>query len=155
MRMTTPAHADTMGADTARLREMDARAAVIESASRGSNSGQPPSEGLSDVVISASAICDVNGERGTLSYRGYDIGELACRATFEETAHLLWHGDLPTRQELDTLTVKLTAERELNGAADLILTALPAHVEPMDALRTAVSSLTCNGTNGQRDPGSR
>ncbi len=151
--MTTPAHADTMGADTARLREMDARATVIESASRGSNSGQPPSEGLSDVVISASAICDVNGERGTLSYRGYDIGELACRATFEETAHLLWHGDLPSRQELDILTARLTAERELNGAADLILSTLPTHVEPMDALRTAVSSLTCNGTNGQ-GPGS-
>ncbi len=151
--MTTPAHADTKEADTARKCEGVARAAETATVSHGSNGGQPVYEGLSGVVISASAICDVNGERGTLSYRGYDIGELACRATFEETAHLLWHGDLPSRQELDTLTARLTAERELNGAADLILSALPTHVEPMDALRTAVSSLTCNGTNGQ-DPGS-
>lgn len=151
--MTTPAHTDTMEVDTTRLREVATRATATESASGGSNGRQPVYEGLSGVVISASAICDVNGERGTLSYRGYDIGELACRATFEETAHLLWYGNLPNRHELDTLTARLTAERELNGAADLILTALPAHVEPMDALRTAVSSLTCNGNDSQ-DPDS-
>jgi citrate synthase len=116
----------------------------------------PIQEGLAGVVIGRSEICAVNGDSGTLSYRGYDIGEMACHATFEETVYLLWHGDLPTEDQLTAFTGKLTAERDIDDTTWRILTILRPSVEPMDALRTAVSSLSwaegdtsevCSGTS--------
>ena len=50
--------------------------------------------GLEDVVATASAICYIDGARGVLAYRGYDIHDLATHATFEEVCFLLWHGCL-------------------------------------------------------------
>ncbi len=104
-------------------------------------------EGLAGVVIGHSKICAVNGEQGTLSYRGYDIGEMACHASFEETVYLLWYGDLPTQDQLTDFTGRLVAEREIEDAVWRILTLLPTNVEPMDALRTAVSALSCAEEN--------
>jgi citrate synthase len=98
-------------------------------------------EGLAGVVIAQSEICDVNGERGTLSFRGYDIGELACHSTFEETAYLLWYGDLPTASELAAFSARLVAEREIDDTIWHVLTILPDSIEPMEALRTCVSAL--------------
>ena len=109
-------------------------------------------EGLSGVVVGRSAICDVNGERGTLSYRGYDIGELARHATFEETVHLLWYGDLPNRNQLDELTAGLCEQREIGERVIRILEMLPADVEPMDALRTAISALSFPANGNGRPP---
>ena len=51
--------------------------------------------GLEDVVATESSICFIDGDRGILSYRGYDIHDLARIATFEEVCYLLWHGRLP------------------------------------------------------------
>ncbi|MGC9521100.1 MAG: citrate/2-methylcitrate synthase [Anaerolineae bacterium] len=119
---------------------------------RSRQDGAPPvHEGLSGIVIAQSEICAVDGERGTLSYRGYDVGELACHSTFEETVYLLWHGDLPARDALRSLSEALAADREIDDTIWTILTTLPETVEPMDALRTAVSALSCSDTgNGDR-----
>lgn len=115
------------------------------------NPTAPVREGLAGVVIAQSEISHVDGERGTLSYRGYDIGELACHATYEETVYLLWHKELPTRDELEALSNKLKAERDIDETIWRILAILPQTVEPMDALRTTVSALSCaDEDNGDR-----
>ena len=67
--------------------------------------------GLEDVVAATSAICYLDGERGVLAYRGYDIHDLATQATFEEVCYLLWHGRLPNRAELGELQWQLAAAR--------------------------------------------
>src|SRR5207244_3842664 len=56
--------------------------------------------GLEGVVAAETQLCDLDGTHGRLAYRGYDITDLARHASFEEVAHLLWHGDLPTAGEL-------------------------------------------------------
>jgi citrate synthase len=101
----------------------------------------PKPEGLEGVVAASTALSHVFGEEGRLVYRGYDIHELAGKASFEEVAHLLWCGQLPTRAELDELLRKLGANRELPGPVVATLRALPAETAPMDALRTGVSVL--------------
>ena len=53
--------------------------------------------GLEGVVAAETRLCDLDGANGRLAYGGYDIGDLARQATFEEVAYLLWHGELPTR----------------------------------------------------------
>ena len=57
--------------------------------------------GLEGVVAAETRLCDLDGQNGRLAYGGYDIDELARQATFEEVAYLLWHGELPTRAQLD------------------------------------------------------
>lgn len=110
-------------------------------------------EGLAGVVIARTEITAVNGERGALSYRGYDVGDLAAHSTFEETVYLLWHGHLPKRDELDVFTRDLVADRDIDHRVWDILTVLPKSIEPMDALRTAVSALSCSDPDdGDRSP---
>ncbi|HEX8996860.1 MAG TPA: citrate synthase/methylcitrate synthase [Ktedonobacterales bacterium] len=95
-------------------------------------------KGLEGVVVAQTHISHVFGEEGRLVYRGYEINELAGKATFEEAAHLLWKGHLPTRDELDALNRQMRPLRALpdNAAA---LRAMSKDVDPMDALRTEVS----------------
>ena len=59
--------------------------------------------GLQNVVIATSEICSIDGQQGRLIYRGYEIGDLAGHASFEEVVYLLWYGRLPNRTELDEL----------------------------------------------------
>ena len=82
----------------------------------GAQAGQPelPSpEGLEGVVAATTALSHVFGEEGRLVYRGYDIHELAGKASFEEVAYLLWLGHLPNAAELADLQRKLDANRGL------------------------------------------
>src|SRR6202521_2221980 len=81
----------------------------------------------------------VDGENGRLVYHGYVIADLAEDMSFEEVAHLLWQGRLPTRAELDALTLELAGWRTLTAAATSTLEALPSDTEPMDVLRSVVS----------------
>jgi citrate synthase len=104
----------------------------------------PVQEGLAGVVVAQSLISSVDGEKGTLSYRGIDIGELARYSTFEETVYLLWFGELPTRSQLAEFSESLAAERDIDESIWRLLSLLPGHVPPMDALRTAVSALSCD-----------
>ncbi|MDR7554818.1 MAG: citrate synthase [Armatimonadota bacterium] len=98
-------------------------------------------EGLEGVVAGLSSICLVDGVHGRLIYRGYDAIELAERATFEEVAYLLWHGDLPSRSALDQLRADLVAAGRLPGPVVQVLRLVPPDAHPMAVLRTAVSAL--------------
>jgi citrate synthase len=81
----------------------------------------------------------VDGANGRLVYRGFVIADLAEDMSFEEVAYLLWHGALPTRAELDSLTLELAGSRGLTPAARATLEALPTDTDPMDVLRSVVS----------------
>jgi citrate synthase len=95
--------------------------------------------GLEGIVAAQTEISMVDGANGRLVYRGYVIADLAESMSFEEVAHLLWHGRLPTRVELDALTVELARHRALTAAARATLNALPTDTDPMDVLRSVVS----------------
>ena len=97
--------------------------------------------GLNGVNVDTSKICSIDGERGELIYRGYDIRELADKASFEEVIHLLWFGELPTEKELDGLHDALRSSYDLPGEVLDLLASLPQGTHPMAALRTAVSAL--------------
>ncbi|MGE3274610.1 MAG: citrate synthase [Vicinamibacterales bacterium] len=96
--------------------------------------------GLEDIVATSSGICFIDGQRGILSYRGYDIHDLARFATFEETCYLLWHGRLPSRAELGDLQSQLAAARPLPEPVIRLMKSLPP-TDGMDALRTLTSAL--------------
>ena len=116
----------------------------MTTASTPAPAGAPSSkegQGLEDVIAGPSAICEVNGDKGQLIYRGYDIHDLASHSTFEETTYLLWHGRLPTRAELSELEQQLQANRALPPEALDVLARFPKHSTPMDVLRTTVSAL--------------
>jgi citrate synthase len=96
--------------------------------------------GLKGVYFDRSACTFIDGRAGDLRYRGYSIHDLAEHSTFEETAALLLHGELPTKAALATFSDDLKAARKLPGAIyDIITSIKTAH--PMDVLRTAVSAL--------------
>jgi citrate synthase len=95
--------------------------------------------GLEDVIAARSAITAIDGAAGRLYHRGYEIGELAEHASFEETIHLLWFGELPSAAERAAFAERLRAAREVPPAVLALLRTLPADTHPLDALRTAVS----------------
>jgi citrate synthase len=99
------------------------------------------SRGLEGVVATDTRLSDVRGQEGQLIYCGYDINELAGRASFEEVIYLLWHNKLPNRSELDELKKQLAAERQLPDQVTEFLRTAPATALPIDVLRTAVSML--------------
>jgi citrate synthase len=99
-----------------------------------------PKAGLEDVVAATSAICYLDGERGVLAYCGYDIHDLASRATFEEVCYLLWHRRLPSRAEVGDVSSALAAARPLPEPILRLMRALPPS-DGMDALRTLASAL--------------
>jgi citrate synthase len=101
---------------------------------------EKPKAGLEDTVATSSAICYLDGDRGVLAYCGYDIHDLAQKATFEETCYLLWHRRLPTRAELGDLQSQLAAARPLPEAILRLMKTLPAG-NGMDLLRTLTSAL--------------
>lgn len=99
------------------------------------------SKGLEGIVATTTRLSDVQGQDGVLIYAGYDINELAGKASFEEVAHLLWHGHLPNRHELTELETNLRVRRELpQGVIDFIVGA-PRTAQPMDVIRSAISML--------------
>jgi citrate synthase len=99
-------------------------------------------KGLEDVIIGSSTLTLIDGHAGTLSYRGYDISDLAENATFEETSYLLLYGDLPNVQELRELRQNLSDEREIPTQLVELLRGFPSDASPMDILRTSISALS-------------
>ncbi len=97
--------------------------------------------GLRGVYFDRSPCTYIDGKAGELRYRGYSIHDLAQHSTFEETARLLLHGELPTRSELDAFVQELRAARKLPGSILDIIRAIKS-ARPMDVLRTAVSALS-------------
>lgn len=109
-------------------------------------SGMAYSPGLEGVLAGESALCQVDEGESGLRYRGYAIGDLANRSTFEEVAHLLLHGKLPTKKELSDFSAQLSARRGLPGPVEAFIGVVPPTSHPMDILRTGVSLL------GMTDP---
>ncbi|GAO71483.1 2-methylcitrate synthase [Comamonas sp. E6] len=98
---------------------------------------------LSGVTAGNTALCTVGRNGNDLHYRGYDILDIAEVCEFEEIAHLLVHGKLPTHAELRAYKAKLKALRGLPGSVKTTLEQLPAASHPMDVMRTGVSALGC------------
>ena len=98
---------------------------------------------LSGTAAGNTAICTVGRTGNDLSYRGYDIMDLAETCEFEEIAHLIVHGKLPTQAELDAYKTKLRAMRSLPDAVKTALEQLPKTAHPMDVMRTGCSVLGC------------
>jgi citrate synthase len=117
--------------------------------------------GLKGVYFERSGTTFIDGKAGELRYRGYSIHDLAEQSSFEETAYLLLHGELPTAAELADFDAKLKAARKLPSEVLAIIKTLKAG-HPMDVLRTAVSALaafdaeaTRNSIDATRDKGVR
>ncbi|HEX7271093.1 MAG TPA: 2-methylcitrate synthase [Casimicrobiaceae bacterium] len=113
---------------------------------------------LSGVVAGNTALCTVGRTGNDLHYRGYDILDIAEACEFEEIAHLLVHGKLPTAPELAHYKAKLSALRGVPEPVREILERIPAAAHPMDVMRTAVSALGAvlperddHGVAGARD----
>ncbi|MBE4731241.1 2-methylcitrate synthase [Vibrio parahaemolyticus] len=97
--------------------------------------------GLRGQSAGSTALCTV-GKTGTgLTYRGYDITDLANNAQFEEVAHLLLRGHLPNQQELDAYKTHLLSLRGLPTELKQALELIPASAHPMDVMRTGCSVL--------------
>ena len=96
---------------------------------------------LSGTPAGNTALCTVGRSGNDLHYRGYDIKDLATKATFEEVAHLLVHGSLPTAAQLKAYRTKLKRLRGLPAIVTDALELVPANAHPMDVMRTGCSVL--------------
>ena len=97
--------------------------------------------GLRGQVAGQTALSTVGQEGAGLTYRGYDVRELAAEARFEEVAYLLLYGELPTKTQLAAYTAKLQKLRDLPQALKEVLERIPADAHPMDVMRTGCSFL--------------
>ena len=97
--------------------------------------------GLRGQSAGETALCTVGQTGAGLTYRGYDIKELADKAQFEEVAYLLLYGKLPNQAELDAYKAKLKGMRALPDALKIVLEQIPADAHPMDVMRTGCSML--------------
>jgi len=98
--------------------------------------------GLQGVPAAKSSIAHINGEKGILYYRGFPIEVLAEQSTFEETAYLLLHGDLPSKTQLEAYTTAIKNGRKIHDDTIAAMKTLPKNTHPMHALQTAVTALT-------------
>lgn len=97
--------------------------------------------GLEGVVVGSTELSNVEGAIGRLTYRGYDIDDLAPNATFEEIVHLLLFGHLPNRHQLESLKHELGSRRALPEPLVNAMQNVPKTAWPMEILRTVVSGL--------------
>ena len=97
--------------------------------------------GLEGVVAAETQLCDLDGRKGRLAYRGYDIADLARSASFEEVCYLLWHGELPNRSQRDAFEAELIAARPIPAELSRALGLLPRQADPNRHLQAAVAAL--------------
>ena len=103
-------------------------------------------QGLEGVVAAQTKLSMVDGERGELVIAGFPVAELASNATFEETIHLLWNGDIPKPDELKAFRDDLASRRAIsNEAVDLLRACATDRVDAMDALRIAAGTISIGG----------
>ena len=100
-----------------------------------------PIKGLEGIVAADTTLSSVNGEKGILRYCGYNIDDLAFNTTFEEVICLLYDTELPTREKLDEMTVRIGEARVLPTEIKEVITKLAGKTSPMSTLRTVVSAL--------------
>jgi 2-methylcitrate synthase/citrate synthase II len=99
----------------------------------------PYSPGLEGVPAGISRVSEIDSDRSSLQYRGYDVHDLAEQGSFEETSFLLIHGHLPTEAELSAYKKRLADERDVPSGVYDALRAMPKSAHPMDWIRTAFS----------------
>ena len=110
-------------------------------------------KGLEGVVVAESQLSYIDGDEGRLLYRGHEIETLAERASYEEVLYLLWHGSLPTAEELSEFTATMAAERPVDDRLlDALADLAAADERPMAALRTATSMLSASDPEPDADP---
>jgi 2-methylcitrate synthase/citrate synthase II len=98
------------------------------------------SPGLEGVIAGESAIAYVDSNAG-LTYRGYDVHDLAGRIPYEQAVYLLLHGEMPSADQLRAFRAALASERGIPNEVTSMLRLLPRGMHPMDALRTGLSML--------------
>lgn len=97
--------------------------------------------GLRGQSAGETALCTVGKSGSGLTYCGYDVADLAANATFEEVAYLLFNGELPTLDQLETYKAQLSNMRDLPQSLKEVLQHIPADAHPMDVMRTGCSFL--------------
>lgn len=97
--------------------------------------------GLRGQIAGQTALCTVGKTGAGLTYRGYDVRDLAAECDFEEVAYLLFYGELPTAQQLADYKNRLKTMRDLPQALKEVLERIPAGAHPMDVMRTGSSVL--------------
>ncbi|MDH0499590.1 bifunctional 2-methylcitrate synthase/citrate synthase [Stutzerimonas stutzeri] len=97
--------------------------------------------GLRGQIAGQTALCTVGKTGAGLTYRGYDVRDLAAECDFEEVAYLLFYGELPTAQQLADYKNRLKTMRDLPQALKEVLERIPANAHPMDVMRTGSSVL--------------
>ena len=103
---------------------------------------------MREVVAADTKISDIDGEAGRLWYVGYEIGDLAAHATFEEVVYLLHDLDLPTRSQLTELGAFLSRARELHPFLARMMPTLAQNTSPMSMLRTSISAASAFDPDG-------
>jgi citrate synthase len=111
------------------------------SASTGSEPAPAFRPGLEGVPATQSAICDIDGRNGVLTYRGYPVDELAARSTFLETAFLLIWGELPGAVQLREFEHEVQMHRRVSFRIRDMMKSFPSQGHPMDALQASAASL--------------
>lgn len=96
-------------------------------------------KGLAGVIADTTAVSKVNPDTNSLLYRGYPVQELAATQPFEAVAYLLWHGELPTGEQLAQFRAQERTHRALDGDVKTAIDLIPLTAHPMDVVRTAVS----------------
>lgn len=97
--------------------------------------------GLRGQIAGQTALCTVGKTGAGLTYRGYDVRNLAAECDFEEVAYLLFYGELPNAQQLSDYKNRLKTMRDLPQALKKVLERIPASAHPMDVMRTGSSVL--------------
>ena len=123
--------------------------ATKDSPTQPKSTPDPATSGLEGVVVARTTLSDVDGKRGQLTIRGYDVEQLAGHASFEEVTHLLWHGELPDAAALAALRARLAGYRALPEEAQRATELAAKRMGPMDALRFAVAALTADDPDPQ------
>jgi citrate synthase len=105
-------------------------------------------KGLREVIAADTKLSDIDGEKGTLSYVGYEIQDLAEHSTYEEVVYLLHHLELPTASELESVAAVLAGERDLHPFQVQLMRTLAEQTSPMSMLRTSVSAASAFDPDG-------
>jgi len=98
-------------------------------------------KGLADVIAAQTSLSRVDGAKGELIYRGYNIADIGEHISFEEVLYLLWNGDLPNVGQLSTFKGALIAKRALPAQLLQTMRIIPKEAHPMAVLRTVISAL--------------
>ena len=113
-------------------------------------------KGLEGVLVAESELSFIDGDEGRLIYRGYEIEDLARGASYEEVLYLLWHGDLPNREQYEAFRDAMASERHVaDGVLDTVRELAEQDEDSMAALRTAVSQLSAYDDDASADPTDR